>query len=219
MATRVLLVNEIRLMCNIIAAAIEDEPDIEIVGSATSFEEALSILRRGIVDVALVSTKLPEPGALELTNAISQLAPGTKVLALGLTENRERVLRYVEAGAIGYILPDDTLEDMLEKIRDAKSGQAHVSPEIAAAMMTRITELAHIFAQVDSSMVDSAGLTPRELEILELIAQNKTNQEIADHLVIEVGTVKNHVHKILEKLQVSNRGDAAAYLAFIQPQD
>lgn len=219
MATRVLLVNEIRLMCNIIAAAIEDEPDIEVVGNATSIREALSIVRRGIVDVALVSTKLPDPGALELTNAITHLAPGTKVLALGLTEKRERVLRYVEAGAIGYILPDDTLEDMLEKIRDAKSGQAHVSPEIAAAMMTRITELAQIFAQVESSKVESAGLTPRELEILELIAQDMTNQEIAEHLVIEVGTVKNHVHKILDKLKVSSRGDAAAYLAFIQHQD
>ncbi len=219
MATRVLLVNEIRLMCNIIAAAIEDEPDIEVVGSATSVGEALTIIRRGIVDVVLVSTKLPESGALELTNAITQLAPNTKVLALGLTENRERVLRYVEAGAIGYILPDDSLEDMLEKIRAAKGGEAHVSPEIAAAMMTRITELAQIFAQVETSVVESAGLTPRELEILELIALNKTNQEIADHLVIEVGTVKNHVHNILDKLQVSSRGEAAAYLAFIHPQE
>lgn len=206
-------------MCNIIAAAIEDEPDIEIVGSATSIGEALAIVRKGIVDVALVSTKLPEQGALELTNAITHMAPGTKVLALGLTENRERVLRYVEAGAVGYILPDDSLEEMLETIRTAKSGQARVSPEIAAAMMARISELAQMFTQVESSVLESAGLTARELEVLELIAQGKTNQEIAEHLVIEVGTVKNHVHSILDKLKVSSRGEAAAYLAFIEPQE
>jgi two-component system, NarL family, nitrate/nitrite response regulator NarL len=227
MVTRVLLVNEIRLMCNMIAAVIEDEPDIEVIGIATSIQEALAIVRHGNVDVALVSTKLGgklggKPGqnnALELTNTITQIAPGTKVLALGLTENRERVLRYVEAGAVGYVLPDDSVDEMLEAIRAANRGQANVSPEIAAAMMERITELAQMFAQVDAGILESAELTPRELEVLELIAQDKTNQEIAGHLVIEVGTVKNHVHNILEKLNVSSRGEAAAYLAFIQPQE
>lgn len=218
MTTHVLLVNEIRLMCNMIAAVIEDEPDIEVVGVATSIEEALKVVRRGNVDVALVSTKLGGQDALELTNTITQIAPGTKVLALGLTEKRERVLRYVEAGAVGYILPDDSLDEMLDTIRAADSGQAYVSPEIAAAMMERITELAQMFAQVDSSDVETAGLTPRELEVLELIAKDMTNPEIAERLVIEVGTVKNHVHNILDKLNVSSRGDAAAYLAFIHSQ-
>jgi two-component system nitrate/nitrite response regulator NarL len=219
MVTRVLLVNEIRLMCNMIAAVIEDEPDIKVIGIATSIEEALAIVRRGNVDVALVSTKLGGNNALELTNTITQIAPGTKVLALGLTENRERVLRYVEAGAVGYVLPNDSVDEMLETIRAANRGQANVSPEIAAAMMERITELAQMFAQVDTSILESTELTPREMEVLELIAQDKTNQEIASHLVIEVGTVKNHVHNILEKLNVSSRGEAAAYLAFIQPQE
>lgn len=219
MPIRVLLVNQIRLMCNMIAAVIEDEPDIEVVGCATTLEEALSIVRRGIVDVAVVSTRLPAQGSLELTHAITQIAPGTKVLALGLADNKERVLRYVEAGAVGYILPDDSLDDMLETIRAARDGEAHVSPEIAAAMMERITELAQMFAQVETSVVESAGLTPRELEVLELIAKGDTNQEIAEALVIEVGTVKNHVHNILDKLKVSSREEAAAYLAFIEPQE
>ena len=219
MVTRVLLVNEIRLMCNMIAAVIEDEPDIKVIGIATSIEEALAIVRHGNVDVALVSTKLGGNNALELTNTITQIAPGTKVLALGLTENRERVLRYVEAGAVGYVLPNDSVDEMLETIRAANRGQANVSPEIAAAMMKRITELAQMFAQADTSILESTELTPREMEVLELIAQDKTNQEIASHLVIEVGTVKNHVHNILEKLNVSSRGEAAAYLAFIQPQE
>lgn len=213
---RILLVNEIRLMGNVIAAALEDEPDIKIVGIVTSPEEALEIVKANAVDVALVSTRLPERGAIKLTSAISESAPATKVLALGLTEEKKRVLRYVEAGATGYILKDDSLDDLIETVRAAQDGKVFVSPQIAAAMMERLSDLAQMFSDVENSVTDEAGLTPRELEVLGLIGEGLTNQQIAEQLVIEVGTVKNHVHSILEKLDVSSRGEAAAYLAFIK---
>jgi len=213
---KILLVNEIRLMCNVIAAAIEDEPDFEIVGIATNIEEALNQLRDNDIDVALVSVRLRDQGALKLTTQVSEIYPETNVLILGLTEHKERVLRYIEAGAAGYVLANDSIEGMLSKIRAINEGEAHVSPEITAAMMKRISEFAQVFAEIEMSVVESAGLTEREIEVLELIGQDLTNQEIAERLVIEVGTVKNHVHNILEKLQVSNRGEAATYLAFIR---
>jgi len=203
-------------MCNVIASALEDEPDIDIVGCATTIEEALQIIQENKVDVALVSTQFPDQGAIKLTQSIIEIKPSTKVLALGLTENRERVLRYVEAGAIGYVLRDDSLDDLINTIRAAQSGEAYVSPEIAAAMMERITELAHLFADVEHSVAESSGLTPREIEVLDLIGQGLTNQEIAEQLFIEVGTVKNHVHSILDKLNVNTRGEAAAFLAFLE---
>jgi two-component system, NarL family, nitrate/nitrite response regulator NarL len=212
----VLLVHEIRLMCNIIAAALDDEPDIKVVGSATTIEEVLNLIDNNEVDVALVSTHLPDHGALKLTAEISKRAPSTKVLALGLSENKERVLRYVEAGAAGYVLQDDSLQDMIETVRAAQQGKVSVSPEIAAAMMKRLSDLAQMFADVDSRIADNAGLTERELEVLKLIGEGLTNKGISQQLVIELGTVKNHVHSILEKLDVSNRGEAAAYLAFIK---
>ena len=212
----ILLVNEIRLMGNVIAAALEDEPDIRVVARVTSLEEALKIVQEKEVDVALVSTRLPDQGALKLTGAITELAPATKVLALGLTEEKKRVLRYVEAGATGYVLKDDSLDDMIETIRAAQEGKVFVSPEIAAAMVERISNLAQMFSDVENSVTDDADLTPREIEVLELIGKDLTNQQIAERLVIEVGTVKNHVHSILEKLNVSSRGEAAAYLAFIK---
>ena len=212
----ILLVNEIRLMGNVIAAALEDEPDIQVVARVTSLEEALKVVQEKEVDVALVSTRLPDQGALKLTNAITELAPATKVLALGLTEEKKRVLRYVEAGATGYVLKDDSLDDMIETIRAAQEGKVFVSPEIAAAMVERISDLAQMFSDVENSVTDDADLTPRELEVLKLIGEDLTNQQIAEELVIEVGTVKNHVHSILEKLNVSSRGEAAAYLAFIK---
>lgn len=212
----ILLVNEIRLTGNMIAAALEDEPDIKVAGRVTNIKDALKFVQKNEVDVALVSTRLPEQGALKLTSAITDMAPSTKVLALGLTEEKKRVLRYVEAGATGYILKDDSLDDLIANVRAAVDDKVFISPKIAAAMMERLSDLAQMFSDVENSVTDDAGLTPRELEVLELIGEGLTNQQIAKRLVIEVGTVKNHVHSILEKLNVSSRGEAAAYLAFIK---
>lgn len=210
-----LIVNEIRLMGNVIVAALEDEPDINVVACVTTYEEAIQVIREKEVDVALVSTRLPDHGGLRLTNAISDIAPSIKVLALGLTEEKKRVLRYVEAGAAGYVLKDDSLEDLIEIVRATQEGKVFVSPQIAAAMMERLSDLAQMFAGVENNITDTTALTSREVEVLELISKGFTNYQIAQHLVIEVGTVKNHVHNILEKLNVSSRGEAAAYLAFI----
>jgi two-component system, NarL family, nitrate/nitrite response regulator NarL len=210
-----LLVNEIRLMGNVIVAALEDEPDIDVVACVTTYDEALDVVRESDVDVALVSTRLPDNGGLRLTSAIAEISPSIKVLALGLTEEKKRVLRYVEAGASGYILKDDSLDDLVEIVRATQEGKVFVSPQIAAAMMERLSDLAQLFAGVESNINDATTLTSREMEVLELISKGYTNQQIAQHLVIEVGTVKNHVHNILEKLNVSSRGEAAAYLAFI----
>jgi DNA-binding NarL/FixJ family response regulator len=210
-----LIVNEIKLMGNVIVAALQDEPDINVIECVTTYEEAMQIVREREVDVALVSTRLPDHGGLRLTSAISEIAPNTKVLALGLTEEKKRVLRYVEAGASGYILTDDSLDDMIEIVRATQEGKVFVSPQIAAAMMERLSDLAQMFVGIETNMTDTTALTSREVEVLELISKGFTNQQIAQHLVIEVGTVKNHVHNILEKLNVSSRGEAAAYLAFI----
>jgi DNA-binding NarL/FixJ family response regulator len=211
-----LLVNETRLMGNIIAAALEGEPDIHVLACVTNTDDAMQVVREKDVDVALVSTRLPDQGALKLTNAITEFTPSTKVLALGLTEEKQHVLRYVEAGATGYVLKDDSLEGLTETIRAAREGKVFVSPKIAAAIMERLSNLARLFSDVENNITDTTQLTSRELDVLKLIGEGQTNQQIADHLVIEVGTVKNHVHSILDKLHVSSRGEAAAYLAFIK---
>lgn len=211
-----LLVNETRLMGNVIASALEDQADIHVVACVTNPEAAIQVVQEQEVDVALVSTRLPDQGALKLTNTLTEITPATKVLALGLTEEKQRVLRYVEAGAAGYILKDDSLEDMIESVRAAQAGKVFVSPHIAAAIIERLSDLAHMFAGIESNVSDMTSLTSRELEVLKLIGNGLTNQQIADQLIIEVGTVKNHVHNILDKLNVSSRNEAAAYLAFIK---
>jgi DNA-binding NarL/FixJ family response regulator len=214
--TRLLLVNETRLMGNIMAAALADEPDIIVIAGVSEPAEALQVLQQQHIDVVLISTRLPDDGAIRLISEINELAPSTKVLALGMTEDRQRVLRYVEAGAAGYVLRDDSLDDLIQTVRAARAGKAFVSPEIAAAMARRLCDLAQMFSGAGIDRADMGSLTRREAEVLELMGQRMTNQQIAEKLVIEVGTVKNHVHKILEKLDVGSRAEAAAYLAFIK---
>lgn len=219
---RVLLVNEFELMGNIITEVLEDEPDIEVIGCVTTPQDALAAISNEDLDMVLVSTHLPNDGALRLTSTMTDADSSLKVLALGVSEKKERVLQFVEAGASGYVRKDDSVDDLIKAIRAANKDQAKVSPKVAAALMARVSELTDLLTMVESGIPgDYSDLTPRELEILELIAKGYSNQRIADHLVIEVGTVKNHVHNILNKLDVRTREDAAAYLAIIKelPQE
>jgi DNA-binding NarL/FixJ family response regulator len=120
-------------------------------------------------------------------------------------------LTYIEAGAAGYVLKEASVEDLVENIRAVADGQALVSPVIARTLMERVADLVRICDDLGITVGGIAELTRRETEVLELIAQGKTNQEIADEMIIELGTVKNHVHNLLKKLNVSNRAEAARY--------
>ncbi|MGD2159314.1 MAG: response regulator transcription factor [Anaerolineales bacterium] len=214
---RVLIVSELRLVCNMISSLLEDEPDIEVVGVATNVSEALN--KKVEYDMMLVSASLPDNGALELTNLVVEDDPEVKVLILGMTESKAHVIQYVEAGASGYVLKDNSVDELLKRIRITSEDKAVVSPKIAGALMSRLTSLAQLFSDVEAIVDEPADLTPREKEILMLIGEGYSNQDIADHLVIELGTVKNHVHSILQKLGVQNRTEAAAYLALIRASE
>lgn len=214
---KVLLVVEVPLIGNIFTAVLKDEPDIQVAGCVATPQDALRTLQEREVNVVLISVGLPEQGALTLTRKIVDAAPGVRVLALGLMqEDQQDTLRYIEAGAAGYILKDSSLHEFVETIRLAHRGEAKVSPRVAGAMMERLSNLARMFAAYENKVNENVRLTSREREVLEFISEGLTNQEIAARLVLEVGTVKNHVHNILEKLNVSNRDEAASYLAFIK---
>jgi DNA-binding NarL/FixJ family response regulator len=213
-----LIVHEFKLMCNIIATVLEDEADIHVAGSATTLQDALDRIARGRIDIVLCSTRLPDDGALKLTRALLKDAPQVKIIALGLAEHKGHILEFIEAGVNGYVLRENSLEELIETIRAVQRGQAIVSPEIAAALIERITTLTQAYEQIGASLPEAVNLTERELQVLQLLNRGLSNREIADRLVIEVGTVKNHVHNILEKLGVSSREEAATLLALVERQ-
>ena len=179
---------------------------LNVVACVTSYEEALQVIREKEVDVALVSTRLPDHGGLRLTSAISDIAPATKVLALGLTEEKKRVLRYVEAGAAGICV-----ERRLTRRHDRNcachaGGQGVRFTADCRGDDGETSDLAQMFAGVENNITDTTALPHERWKCWNLISKGFTNYQIAQHLVIEVGTVKNHVHNILEKLNVSSRG-------------
>jgi two-component system NarL family response regulator len=213
---KVLLVIDVRLIGNIFASVLDEEADIKVVGCVTTVQDSLEFIQSKEVDIILVSAGLPDHGALEITRMIMDGGLCTKVLALGLSEeNQNEAVRYIEAGACGYILKDSSVHDLIEAIRLAQKGEAQISGRIAVAMMDRLVHFARMFSAVENKIEGDIRLTSRELEVLQFVGEGLTNQEIAARLVVEVGTVKNHVHSILEKLKVSNRDEAASYLAFI----
>jgi DNA-binding NarL/FixJ family response regulator len=213
---RILVVHPTRLVGSLYASVLDDKPNMEVVGQARTAEVALNQVETSNCDIVLASATLPDNGALTLTKEISQNYPEVKVLIVGLPESKSAILQYVMAGASGYVLQDVTTEVLVKNVRAAQEDKALVSPYMAAAFMDHIAELAHISAGPYLQPDAYSELTPRELEVLELISEGLSNQEIADQLYIEIGTVKNHVHNILKKLDVATREEAAAHLPFIK---
>lgn len=212
---RILVVQPTRIVSSLYASVLDDRPNMQVVAQVTAIDDALRLVESSRCNIVLVSAGFPDNGALELTRTISRQHPNVKVMVVGLPESRHAILQYVMAGASGYVLQDVTVDRLIENIQAAQEDKALVSPTIAAALMEHVAELAQVSAQPYLNPDAYAALTPRELEILQLIGDGLTNQEIADRLVIEVGTVKNHVHSILSKLDVSSREDAAVHLPFI----
>jgi DNA-binding NarL/FixJ family response regulator len=216
MMIRVLVVHKVRLTCDLMAAALKEEQDIAVVDFARCAEEALGKLNSSAFDVALVNINLPDNDALEITRMVARNKLPVKVLLTGLVQSKAAVLRCVEEGAAGYVLEEESLNDLIRKLRAIYANQFVVGPAMGGAMIARLAELKRQVTTIRTlASADSYGepteLTPREWEILGLIEQRMTNQEIAQKLIIELGTVKNHVHNILRKLDVQNRKHAVIF--------
>jgi two-component system, NarL family, nitrate/nitrite response regulator NarL len=213
---RVLVVHKVRLTCDLMATALNEELDIHVVDFARSAEEAAAKLDSSPVDVVLVNINLPDNDALRITRSASRSLGGVKVLVTGLVQSKAAVLRCVEEGAAGYVLEEESLQDLVRKIRAVHANEFVIAPQMAGAMIARLAELKRQVTTIRTlaatdSYHEPTELTPREWEILSLIEQGMTNQQIADSLIIELGTVKNHVHNILRKLDVQSRKHAVIF--------
>jgi len=216
---RIIIVDKIHLAGEALALVLGKDPDMKIVGVAHHVEEALEKIASVPCDLVLANAHLYEESALRLVEEVKQANPNLKVIVLGLTDSEAVIMRYIEAGASGYTLLHDPLDELRLRIRATFNQEAFVAPEVAAALMDRIANLSEILEDVGVVPEQYDELTDREREILNLIATGLTNQAIADQLVIEVGTVKNHIHSIFDKLNVSSRKDAALYLSLLRQHE
>lgn len=207
---RILLAHPSRLVADSMRSALDQQPDVYVAGCATTAEELHFLLPHG--NVVLLGTELEDAAALDILNSIRTTHPHIKVLVMGVDDRPETIVHYVEAGAVGYILQEESVERVVEKLQAAHEERAIVSPSVAAALIQRLTHLANLdlpLAHANGRQEQLEELTSREREVLNLITEGCTNLEIAEELVIECGTVKNHVHNILKKLEVNSRYEAA----------
>jgi two-component system, NarL family, nitrate/nitrite response regulator NarL len=201
---RVLIVAEIRLYREGLAQMLRGEAGIEVVATATGADEAVPALRQTNPDIVLLDMAIPDN--TWLVRALVAAVPGTRVVALAVPEIEREVLACAEAGVAGYVTRDASIEDVVVAVESAARGEVLCSPRMAASLFERVATLA---LERSPASIESR-LTARELEILDLIDQGLSNKEIARRLTIELSTVKNHVHNILDKLNVSRRSEAAA---------
>jgi DNA-binding NarL/FixJ family response regulator len=201
---RLLVVDDTRLTREGLAHILEAEPWVAAVETAADAEAAVHHVVGFSPDVVLVH--MATVGGADIVGAVVAAAPNAFVVAIGASEREDEVIACAEAGVSGYLIRTESLADLHAMVNSAARGESRFSPRVAATLLRRVTSL----AAERRSWTAPTRLTARELEILGLIDQGLSNKEIAQRLSIEVRTVKNHVHSILDKLQVRRRGEAAA---------
>jgi two-component system, NarL family, nitrate/nitrite response regulator NarL len=199
----VLIVADVRLHRDGLAATLQRQPRVDVLGTAADVNAALAWEGARSPEVVLVDMVMRD--GVRSVSALAQKAPEARILALAVPEVEEAVIACVEAGAAGCLTPEASPEQVVAAVTGIARGEAPCSPLMTAALFKQVQALA---ASRPDGLEDR--LTPREKEILGLIEEGLSNKQIAESLYIEIATVKNHVHSILEKLHVTRRGEAAA---------
>ena len=179
-----------------------------LIFEASNGQEALEQARRVRPQVILMDIRMPECNGIEATRLIKAELPETKIIMLTVSDDEEDLFEAISSGAHGYLLKDMRPEELIERLEDALRGEAVIAAPMAQHLLNALVEQGQHRGKEGLSDVE---LSPREREVLELVRQGTTNNEIADRLFISVGTVKNHIHHILEKLHLANRTQIVAY--------
>ncbi len=189
---KVFIIDDHQLIIEGIHALLETEKDIEWAGSAKMPEELLNFLKTETPDVLLMDINLPQKSGLELCKEIKQKYPGIHIIGLSTSEQASIIRKMIENGASGYLLKDASKKEIIEAIHTVVKGKTYVNFSVSQALKNKTTNEA------------LPVLTRREKEVLDLIAEGFTNQEIADKLFLDVTTINSHRKNMLTKYNVKN---------------
>jgi len=199
----ILIVDDHPLVRQGIISFLEVQDELEVKGEAADGEEAIRAAEELKPDVILMDLLMPGMDGIEAIRQIKSSRPETRIIVLTSFAQNDKVFPAIKAGADGYLLKDTSPADLVKAIKSVCNGEAALHPDIARKLMLQLSSR--------SKMDTVETLTPRELEVLELIAQGLSNEEIANRLFISDKTVKTHVSNILHKLHLNHRIQAALY--------
>src|SRR5690606_18967949 len=199
---RVMVVDDHEMVRKGLISYLLTEPDIELVGEASSGREAIRLAREKRPDVILMDLIMENGNGIEATKEILSFYPECKIIIITSFYDDEQVFPAIEAGALSYLLKTARADEVISAIRKAIKGETVIEPKVANKMLNRLRP---------KERMPHDDLTEREMEVLMLIAEGMTNQEISEELFIGIKTVKTHVSNILNKLNVQDRTQAAIY--------
>jgi len=205
---RVMLVDDHSVVRAGIKSLLEAEEDITVVGEAATGEEAVKKAIEIKPDVVLMDLAMPGIGGIEATREIKSKIPQVNVLALTMHDNEEYFFAVLKAGASGYILKGSEPQDLISAVHAVRQGHAFLSPEVAKIVLSSYVQ-GMVTDQEDTE--NFSTLSPREKEIFNLVAEGKTNREIAEDLYLSVRTVEKHRANMMGKLGLSNRAEFIRY--------
>jgi NarL family two-component system response regulator LiaR len=201
---RILIADDHAIVREGLRALIETKPDMELIGEAADGVEAVSKACSLQPDVMLLDIVMPRQDGIAAIREIKHQIPDARILVLTSFAEDEKIFPAIKAGALGYLLKDSSPQELIQAIRDVYAGNASLHPTIALKMIRE-------FSQPSDLPPTEKPLTEREVDVLKLVAQGFSNQEIADRLVLSERTVGTHVGNILAKLHLANRTQAALY--------
>jgi DNA-binding NarL/FixJ family response regulator len=209
---RLVLADDHHLLRRGFRSLLSNEPGLEVVGEASTGLEAIETCRRLAPDLVLMDVRMPEMDGITATRRIKSEWPGVSVLMVTMHENPDYLLEALDAGAAGYVLKDAPADRLINAVRRTLDGESPLNQELATRLLRQLAEeKQHNLHRAPSRRhepLDDA-LTPRETEVLGLLTTGQTNQQIAQTLTISKGTAKVHVERIIRKLGVSDRTQAA----------
>ncbi len=213
---RILIADDHAVVRRGLRALIDTEPDMEVVGEASDGVEAVELASGHNPDVILLDMVMPRKNGPEVIADIKDQNPDARILVLTSFAQDDQVFPAIKAGALGYLLKDSSPRDLLQAIRDVYQGASSLHPSIARMLIAELSQPSPMPPTEDP-------LTDREVEVLKLVAQGLSNEDIAQSLVISDRTVGKHVSNLLEKLHLAKRTQAALYalregLASLEPE-
>lgn len=205
MKSRLVLVDDHKLFLEGLKSLLREDPRVEIVGEADNGRDAVRLCGELLPDIVITDVAMPELNGIEAARQILDLSPRTKIIVLSMHSSRRFIVGMLKAGAVAYLLKHCAFQELTSAITAVLGNKVYLSPAIAGVVVDQVT------SQAEIDRAELPGLSPREIEVLQLLAEGKRAGEIADRLHLSVKTVQTHRRNIMEKLDLHNLAELTKY--------